>query len=370
MFEKPNPLKKLEARLGAERARRRLALEQAAEPRVFGGGLNFFHPENWYSGHALLRGILKLTGLYWRGRRNTRRFVLEHNALVLPRLPRAFEGFRILHLTDLHTDMQPGAIDALCDRLGGIDYDLCVLTGDFRAWTFGDIEPALTGMKRLRRALRGAVYAVLGNHDSITMVPGLEEMGIRVLLNESVAVERGGARIHLAGIDDAHYHQAHDIRRALRGVPRGGVSILLSHTPEVYREAADSGADVLLCGHTHGGQICLPGGIPLTIDSDCPRHLAAGRWHHGRMQGYTSRGAGTSGAHRPPSTGHAHRLPSTSRARTGAPLATSNRNNAPSSSIGLAPRPAPGTLVPPSLRPAQGGGNPAARPRQASISCG
>jgi predicted MPP superfamily phosphohydrolase len=134
----------------------------------------------------------------------------------------------------------------------------------------------------------------LGNHDSILMVPELESMGIRVLLNESVAIRRAQAAIHLAGIDDAHYYRADDIPQARCAIPSGAVSILLSHTPEIFRQAAQAGFDVLLCGHTHGGQVCLPGGIPLTIDSDCPRRLAAGPWRHGAMQGYTSRGTGTS----------------------------------------------------------------------------
>ncbi len=290
----PDLLQQLEARLGPDHARRRLALEQEAEPRVFGGGLNFFHPENWYSGHRLLRTALKLSGLYWRGRRNTLRFTLEHHTIALPHLPAAFEDFRILHLTDLHTDMHPEATDALAERVRGLTYDLCVLTGDFRAWTFGAIEPAMEGMQRLRKALRGEIFAVLGNHDSIRMVPALEAMGIHVLLNEAVPLRRGGASIHLAGIDDAHYYRVDDIERTARAVPPEAVSILLSHTPEIFRQAARAGFDVLLCGHTHGGQICLPGGFPLTIDSDCPRRLAAGPWRHGALRGYTSRGAGTS----------------------------------------------------------------------------
>jgi predicted MPP superfamily phosphohydrolase len=68
----------------------------------------------------------------------------------------------------------------------------------------------------------------------------------------------------------------------------------LSHTPEVYRQAAHAGYDAFLCGHTHGGQICLPGGIPLTLDARCPRRLGRGAWRHQSMQGYTSAGAGTS----------------------------------------------------------------------------
>ena len=72
------------------------------------------------------------------------------------------------------------------------------------------------------------------------------------------------------------------------------MSILLSHTPEVYRHAHFAQFNIMLCGHTHGGQICLPGGIPVTLDSRCPRRIGAGPWRYQDMLGYTSVGAGTS----------------------------------------------------------------------------
>jgi predicted MPP superfamily phosphohydrolase len=77
-------------------------------------------------------------------------------------------------------------------------------------------------------------------------------------------------------------------------VPDGAPAILLSHTPELYRQAAHAGFDFFLCGHTHGGQICLPGGVPVILEAKIPRRLGSGAWSHGPMQGYTSRGAGTS----------------------------------------------------------------------------
>ena len=70
--------------------------------------------------------------------------------------------------------------------------------------------------------------------------------------------------------------------------------MLLSHTPEIYRHAAHAGFDLLLAGHTHGGQICLPGSIPLTLDSRLPRRMGSGLWKYQRMVGYTSVGVGSS----------------------------------------------------------------------------
>jgi hypothetical protein len=138
------------------------------------------------------------------------------------------------------------------------------------------------------------IYGVLGNHDSIRMVPELEEMGIRMLLNEAESLERGDQRIHLVGIDDAHYYRADNIEKAVSQLPADEFSILLSHTPEIYRQAAHSDFDLLLSGHTHGGQICLPGAIPITLDSALPRRLGSGLWKYHDMVGYTSVGVGSS----------------------------------------------------------------------------
>jgi uncharacterized protein len=85
-----------------------------------------------------------------------------------------------------------------------------------------------------------------------------------------------------------------NIEKAASEIPDNGFSILLSHTPEIYRQAAHAGFDLLVSGHTHGGQICLPGPIPITLDSVLPRHMGSGPWKHGDMVGYTSVGVGTS----------------------------------------------------------------------------
>ena len=146
----------------------------------------------------------------------------------------------------------------------------------------------------MRAHLKGQIYGVLGNHDTIRMVPELEEMGIRMLLNECEVISRNNQRIYLAGIDDAHYYRVDNIEKAASEIPHDGFSILLSHTPEIYRQAAHAGFDLLLSGHTHGGQICLPGSIPITLDSVLPRHVGSGCWKYHDMIGYTSVGVGSS----------------------------------------------------------------------------
>jgi uncharacterized protein len=284
----------LDARLGRRYARQRLGIEKDHEAQVFGQGINFFHIENLTPSHALIRAMLMASGLYWRGVNNSAKVEMRHNRITSPHLPKAFDGFTILQLSDLHVEMSEAAMARVAELLNRVTYDLCVLTGDYRGKTYGPYAATLAGMAKLRAALNGTVYGVLGNHDTICLVPGLEEMGIKVLLNESETIERGGERIHVAGIDDAHFYQMDNIEKAAGAIPHDEFSILISHTPEIYRQAAHADFNLLLSGHTHGGQICLPGGIPITLDSVLPRSMGSGPWRHHDMIGYTSVGAGVS----------------------------------------------------------------------------
>ncbi|MDX1587514.1 MAG: metallophosphoesterase [Oleiphilaceae bacterium] len=284
----------LQLRLGAPYARQRLGIEQEKQASVLSARGKHVHLENLYSLASMIRFCLRCTGLYGRAVRNSRKLRLNHNRFAVPHLPTPFEGFRILHLSDLHLDMDENHLEVLIRSVQPLEYDLCVITGDYRRETWGDTGPAMAAMARLRPHLKGRVLAVLGNHDSVTMVPELETMGYEMLINEHCAIERGGERFWVAGVDDAHYYRMDNIQRVVEQLPIGAHSLLLSHTPEIYRQAAHAGFDLFLCGHTHGGQLCLPGGIPLTLDAKLPRKLGRGAWQHQQMQGYTSAGSGTS----------------------------------------------------------------------------
>ena len=287
-------LRKLEIRLGPLHARQRLGIERDHEAQVFGQGLTFFHLENSSWAEWIIRNVLKATGLYWRARQNAERILVKRNDMRFKTLPPLFEGFTILHISDLHVDMNEVAMNRLIELVGSMQYDVCVLTGDYRGRTFGPFQPALDGVARVGTHLKQPIYAVLGNHDTIQMVPGLEAMGIRVLLNECETIVRKDQRIYLAGIDDAHFFRVDNIEKAALSIPRGEFSILLSHTPEVYRQAAHANFDLMLSGHTHGGQICLPGSIPIKLEAVLPRRMGAGPWQYNDMTGYTSVGAGSS----------------------------------------------------------------------------
>lgn len=284
----------LEKRLGRRHAHQRLGIEKDHEAQVFGQGINFFHIENLPIGEAVIHAVLMTSGLYWRGVRNAAKVELRHNPIYVPHLPEAFDGFTILQLSDLHVETSEAAMVCVIELLEDAHYDICILTGDYRAKTWGPYDASLTGMAKVCAALKGPVYGVLGNHDTILMVPGLEAMGVKMLINETAIVERGGALIYLAGVDDAHFYRMDNLEKVADQIPDDAFSILVTHTPEVYRQAAHADFDVLLSGHTHGGQICLPGGVPITLNAVLPRALGSGPWHHHGMVGYTSTGAGAS----------------------------------------------------------------------------
>ena len=238
---------------------------------------------------------LRVLGLYERGRRNAIDIRLTRLEFAFEDLPPAFDGFKILQLTDLHVDGLSEAMQAARVIVAEQSADLCVLTGDYRFRVSGPHEQILPELRALLDALQTTqrVLAVLGNHDSAELAEALEGLGIRVLLNETVSFEREGQAIHLTGTDDVHYFYSEAAREALVAAPEG-FKIALIHSAELADIAADRGFALYLAGHTHGGQICLPGGRPILTHMSRFRRYASGLWRHGQMQGYTSTGVGVS----------------------------------------------------------------------------
>jgi len=217
--------------------------------------------------------------------------------IPINKLPPAFNGYRILHLSDLHIDEIADGGERLCNIITELEYDLCVITGDYRFDTYGVHDETVRRLSKLMDVLDcpDGVVGILGNHDFIEMVPELEALGIRMLLNESMSINHEQQQIWLVGLDDAHYYEVHDLARATHNIDSSQTTVLLVHSPEVIEEAEAKGIDLYLCGHTHGGQVCLPGGLPIIGNARCQRNKLSGRWDHGSMQGYTHRGTGSSG---------------------------------------------------------------------------
>ena len=219
---------------------------------------------------------------------------LTELSFEFPDLPAAFDGYTILQLTDLHLDNIEGTGHAAARRVAGIEADLCVITGDVRDNIRAPIGPVLDDLADVLSGVRvrDGILGILGNHDSAAMVDPMEQIGVRMLLNETVVIERRGERIHITGTDDVHLFHTEEADRVLASAPHG-FCIALVHSPEVAHHAA-ARHRLYLCGHTHGGQICLPGGRPIITGLKRHRKYARGHWEHDGMTGYTCRGIGAS----------------------------------------------------------------------------
>lgn len=287
----------LSQRIGDNHLRRRLTGQVESAAKFYSkGGFASFHIENVELLPVVLKFLLKMLLLNKRGAENALDYRVEQVPVYIENLPPAFNGFRVLQLSDLHADGIADKGQKLISILKHVKADLCVLTGDFRFLTQDDYAPALQRTKEIALAVDAAygLWGILGNHDFIEFVPELEDAGIRMLLNETTTITKNGSEIYLAGIDDAHLYGCHDITKANANIPDHASKILLSHTPETYAEAAEAGFDYIICGHTHGGQICLPGGFPVMVNAKCPRRFCAGLWRYKGLQGYTSRATGAS----------------------------------------------------------------------------
>jgi predicted MPP superfamily phosphohydrolase len=289
-------LQTLAARMGVGEFSARLDAERKMRAvRGEGQGRGMFRFEHLWDLYGFIRGCLKVSGFWTRAHRNYFDIQVVCNEVFLKRLPAAFDGFTILQLTDLHADLHPDFPRAVQRVIAPLKYDVMALTGDFRTCTFGDHSGATAATLEILKEVTAPRYAILGNHDSLAKVPQMEASGMQFLLNEHVVLRRGDDLLYLVGIDDPNFYKSHNFEHALQGVPNEACKVLLSHSPETYQEANQLGFDFLMAGHTHGGQICLPGGRVVVHDRSSPRRIISGVWREGQLQGYTSRGTGASG---------------------------------------------------------------------------
>jgi len=245
---------------------------------------------------ALFGAALRLSGLYQRGVRNALDIKLKRIELKFENLPSEFDGYRILQLSDPHVDFLAGPLDTALELISGDQVDLCVLTGDYRKGVTGPFEHILPTFEKLmaQSRARNGICAILGNHDCADMAEAFENLGIDVLINETRSIQKGEAQIHVTGTDDVHYYYTDAARAALETAP-DGFKIAIIHSAELAEVAANAGFSLYLAGHTHGGQICLPGGMPIITQMGSHRRYASGLWRHGSMTGYTTTGIGVSG---------------------------------------------------------------------------
>ena len=247
--------------------------------------------------HSVFEVGLRLAGLFERGQRNASNFDVGCRQVLLPRLPAAWDGFRILQLSDIHAGAFPALGAKVAENIRDLKVDACVLTGDYFFERRTPTTEVYAAMEEILGAVdaRHGVVGVLGNHDTIETVDLLESLGVKMLLNDVWEIENNGANLCFVGLDDPHYYGCDDLPGAVKKATADAPKILLVHSPELAQGAAEHGIDLYLCGHTHAGQVCLPGIGPLVLNANCPRRYKKGLWQNGAMVGYTSRGVGTSG---------------------------------------------------------------------------
>ncbi len=235
---------------------------------------------------------------------------VERVPIRLKRLPKAFRGFKIAQLSDLHSSplVDKAHLDEAVNLALAEKPDLVVLTGDFIGHTLRTsrdevhefdsmyLDNLVNSLGRAKAPY--GTYAVLGNHDfwsgpkvTESLCHGFEtRAGIPVLRNQSISLKKGKDSIQLLGIDD--YWNSWNLGKALRKVPMESVKILLSHNPDINQRISSSHKiDLVLSGHTHGGQISLPFiGAPFSPTRD--RRYIKGLVRDGDRQTYITRGVG------------------------------------------------------------------------------
>jgi predicted MPP superfamily phosphohydrolase len=210
-------------------------------------------------------------------------------------LPASWDGLRIVQLSDFHrgkhVDEQQVAKAGEIAR--GLSPDLVVLTGDFVTGSASFIGSCLDALGRIPSPL--GTFAVLGNHDWWTngsmIREALQEANIHVLSNAAVRLGKANAPLWLLGVEDL-WSPAFSLNSAVHAVEDSGSTILLCHNPDVLPRAAKFGLDLVLSGHTHGGQVCLPGIGALMLPIEGDRSLARGLHQRGPTQIFITTGIG------------------------------------------------------------------------------
>ncbi len=221
---------------------------------------------------------------------------VRHLTLEFSTLPEPFDGFRLLHISDLHL-MRFGTIPRQLLRvLPTLPADLAVFTGDYKRHSYTDDAPIPAWMGRLAGACstRRQAVAVLGNKDNAGMKRTFAPFGLDLLVNESRTIEQGGEQIHILGVDAENpVRRIARAARILDRLPRDGFRGLLAHTPDYVRLAAERGIALVLAGDTHGGQIVLPVLGALKVKSKLGRRYCRGLVREGPTTLHVSAGCGT-----------------------------------------------------------------------------
>lgn len=221
---------------------------------------------------------------------------VTRHELAIGDLPPAFEGYRIAFLTDTHVAsfMRRPFYREIVAQVRASGADLVLLGGDFVS--FRRHIPLMAEVLLRDLEARDGVWAVLGNHDywadADSVIAAMTAKGVRFIINRSVQIERDGATLDLVGIDEI-YRGRPDVAVAFANADPSRPCIALSHHPDIVGRLQDVRIDLLLCGHTHGGQIRFPFFGPVVVPSKHEGRYAAGFHLEGSIRMYVSRGLGS-----------------------------------------------------------------------------
>ena len=226
---------------------------------------------------------------------------VTHHAVKIPHLPREFDGFRIAQISDIHIEGgDMGAeLPRICALANAQNADAIVVTGDYVTTpTDADPEVLARGLMALQAPM--GVWGIMGNHDywsgPSTKIVGdiVARTPVQVLINRNHVWEKDGARLHLAGFDD-FWGGTRDFDSMAAKIPDGEAAVALGHEPDFAIEVAATGKyGLMLSGHSHGGQIALPGGIPIHVPQYAHK-FPRGWYDVNGLKLYTNRGLGTVG---------------------------------------------------------------------------
>jgi len=262
------------------------------------------------NGRMTRRGFLKLAGaglalastggagLVYANRIEPEMLAVEYVSPQLSRLHPAFEGYRILHISDIHMDhrhMTRERLMGIVSLVNAQQPDFVAITGDFvtRGKTETYRDSLIAPLSQL--TARDGAGGVLGNHDYWTGAAGVRDVirqaGLIDLNNRVHTLQRGDAQLHIAGVDDVWENQQR-LDRVLDALPATGAAVLLAHEPDFADDSAASGRfDLQLSGHSHGGQCVAPGGY-MPLLPELGRKYPSGLYQVGDMWQYTNRGLG------------------------------------------------------------------------------
>ncbi len=217
--------------------------------------------------------------------------------LALPRLPVAFSGYRIVHISDLHlgTWLNQSILDQVVEQVNGLKPDLIAITGDFVTYQPELYAPGIIeALSRLKS--NDGVLAVLGNHDhwsdAQVIRQSIDSAGAIDMSNRIISLNRESNFLHVAGVD-SHYLRLDRLDLVIEQMPSEGAAILLVHEPDYADISAATGRfDLQLSGHSHGGQVRLPG-LGAIFLPYLARRYPYGLYQIDGMQLYANRGLGT-----------------------------------------------------------------------------